>query len=41
MEFKNKIYSSKDHVMWFFETVTDNESSYMVNFHIETKEIND
>ena len=41
MEVKNKIYSSKDQVMGFFETVTDNESSYMVNFHIETKEIND
>ena len=41
MEVKNKIYPSKDQMRSFLETATDNESIYMVNFHIETKEIND
>ena len=41
MEVKNKVYPSKDQIRGFFETATDNEPTYMVNFHIETKEIND
>ncbi len=41
MEVKNKNYPSKDQMRGFFETATDNVSINMVNFHIETKEIND
>ena len=41
MEVKNKIYSSKDQMRGFFETATDHAPIYMVNFYIETKEIND